>query len=117
MSQGRRALGAHGEELAARWYQAHGYAIVERNWRCRDGELDLIAERDGMVVFCEVKARSSSVFGTGLEAVTRVKQLRIRRLAARWIETRPAGGRPRQVRFDVAAVERGVVVDVVEGAF
>ena len=47
MSQGRRALGAHGEELAARWYQAHGYAIVERNWRCRDGELDVIAERDG----------------------------------------------------------------------
>jgi len=116
MTQGRRVLGAHGEELVARWYRARGYMLVDRNWRCRDGELDVIVERDGTVVFCEVKTRSSAAFGTGLDAVTRVKQLRIRRLAAQWLLTRVPGRRPRQIRFDVAAVT-GEEIDVVEGAF
>jgi len=116
MTQGRRALGAQGEELVARWYRARGYTVVDRNWRCRDGELDVIAERDGTVVFCEVKTRSSAAFGTGLDAVTRVKQLRIRRLAAQWLLTRAGRRRPRHVRFDVAAVT-GQTIDVVEGAF
>jgi len=116
MTQGRRALGAQGEELAARWYQARGYRVVDRNWRCRDGELDVIVERDGTSVFCEVKTRSSAAFGTGLDAVTGVKQLRIRRLAAQWLRTRAPAPRPRQIRFDVAAVT-GEVIQVVEGAF
>ncbi len=116
MTQGRRALGAQGEELVARWYRARGYTVVDRNWRCRDGELDVIVERDGTIVFCEVKTRSSAAFGTGLDAVTRVKQLRIRRLAAQWLRTRASGRRPRQLRFDVAAVT-GDVIEVVEGAF
>ena len=116
MSQAKRVLGAQGEELVARWYRARGYTVVDRNWRCRDGELDLILERDGTIVFCEVKTRSSSAFGTGLDAVTRVKQLRIRRLAAQWLLTRGPARRPRQVRFDVAAVT-AEAIEVVEGAF
>jgi putative endonuclease len=116
MSQANRVLGARGEELVARWYQARGYTVVDRNWRCRDGELDVIVERDGTVVFCEVKTRSSAAFGTGLDAVTRVKQLRIRRLAAQWLLTRASARRPRQVRFDVAAVT-GDAIEVVEAAF
>ena len=116
MTQAKRVLGARGEELVAHWYRARGYTVVDRNWRCRDGELDVIAERDGTVVFCEVKTRTSAAFGTGLDAVTRVKQARIRRLAAQWLLTRPRARRTRRIRFDVAAVS-GDVIDVVTDAF
>ncbi|GAC1312092.1 MAG: YraN family protein [Acidimicrobiales bacterium] len=112
---GRAALGASGEDAAARWYEAAGYTIVARNWRCRDGELDVIAEKGRLYVFCEVKTRRSVAFGLPVEAVDRRKQLRIRRLAARWLaEAAPARGRP--IRFDVASVRDGVV-DVIEDAF
>ncbi|HEV8116070.1 MAG TPA: YraN family protein, partial [Acidimicrobiales bacterium] len=79
----RIALGRAVEERAASWYQAHGYDVVARNWRCREGEVDLVAvrRRDGLVVFCEVKARRSARFGSAAEAVGRNKQARLRRLA------------------------------------
>jgi putative endonuclease len=111
----RRALGAYGEALVARWYEQRGYRVVDRNWRSRSGELDLVVSRPGVLVFCEVKARTSPAFGTGAEAVGRAKRQRIRRLAAEWLAARswPAS----EVRFDVAAVHRGVEVDVVEAAF
>jgi putative endonuclease len=92
--------------------------VVDRNWRCRDGELDIVAAKGSTLVFCEVKARSGSVFGLPAEAVGRTKQARIRRLAARWL----ADNRDRlerrswAVRFDVASVLAGKV-DVIEGAF
>jgi putative endonuclease len=114
VTAGRRALGARGEALAARWYEAHGYTVVARNWRCREGELDLVLARDGTVVFCEVKARSSSAYGSPAEAVTRTKQLRLRRLAMRWLDEQEA--RPARLRFDVAAV-LGSRVEVIEAAF
>lgn len=111
----RRALGARGEDAAAAWYVANGYEIVARNWRCRDGELDLIVRAGRTYVFCEVKARTTDAFGAPVEAVTRDKQQRVRRLAARWLEhdaPRPAA----EIRFDVASV-LGSVVEVLEGAF
>ena len=114
-SSGRRALAEAGENAAADWYLAHGYEVVARNWRCRDGELDLILRRGRQFVFCEVKARTTDAFGAPIEAVGRVKQVRIRRLAARWIEE-AAPVRPTGVRFDVVSVLAGVI-DVVEGAF
>ena len=110
----RRALGASGEEAVAAWYRARGYEIVARNWRCREGELDLIVRAGRAFVFCEVKTRSSDRFGAPVEAVNRAKQDRMRRLAARWIEEAPL--RPREIRFDVASV-RGVDIEVLEGAF
>jgi len=111
----RRALGAHGEELVARWYRQRGYDVLGRNWRSRQGELDLVLGRHGLIVFCEVKARTTMAFGSGAEAVTPAKQARIRRLAAEWLAaTKPDSV---DVRFDVAAVYRGVEVDVVEHAF
>ena len=113
-SPGRR-LGETGEDLAASWYAANGYDVLARNWRCRDGELDLVVALGRLVVFCEVKTRSSERFGTPLEAVTRDKQMRIRRLAARWLED-GAPARPRAIRFDVASVMNGRV-EVLEGAF
>jgi putative endonuclease len=113
----RRALGARGEEAAARWYEARGYRVLARNWRCREGELDLILGRAGEVVFCEVKTRSSLAFGTPAEAVTRTKQRRLRTLAVRWLGEDGAGaGRGAALRFDVAAV-LGDRVEVLEAAF
>jgi putative endonuclease len=110
-----RALGVTGEDMAAAWYVEHGYEVVARNWRCRDGELDLIVRAGRLVVFCEVKARSSDTFGSPAEAVVATKRARIRRLAARWLDEH-RGPRPREIRFDVVAVTGGEVT-VIEGAF
>jgi putative endonuclease len=110
----RRALGASGEEAVAAWYVAQGYEVLERNWRCRAGELDLILRRGRTFVFCEVKTRSSDLFGAPVEAVTREKQVRVRHLAARWLEDAPL--RPTEIRFDVASVLAGRI-EVLEGAF
>jgi putative endonuclease len=114
VTQVRRALGASGEEAVAAWYEGHGYEVMERNWRCRAGELDLILRRGRTFVFCEVKTRSSDAFGAPVEAITRDKQVRLRHLAARWLEDAPM--RPTEIRFDVASVLAGQI-EVLEGAF
>ena len=98
----------------AAWYVSHGYEGVERNWRDKTGELDLILRRGRTFVFCEVKTRSSDAFGAPVEAVTRNKQVRLRHLAARWLEDAPM--RPIDIRFDVASVLAGEI-EVLEGAF
>lgn len=110
----RREVGSSGEDLAAAWYVANGYEVVDRNWRCRHGELDLVLRNGRQVVFCEVKARTGLGFGAPAEAITRDKKQRIRFLAARWLED--AKPRPAEIRFDVAAV-LGDDVEVLEGAF
>ena len=117
-SGSRRALGADGERIAAQWYEAHGYEILDRNWRRREGEVDLIVRLGKTVAFCEVKTRSSDRFGSGAESVLEAKQRRIRRLAARWLsELTPASGRARvDVRFDVVSITAGKV-EVIEDAF
>ncbi|HZM31465.1 MAG TPA: YraN family protein [Acidimicrobiales bacterium] len=116
MAAGRHLrLGAQGEQRAASWYAAQGYVVVARNWRCTDGELDLVVASPDELVFCEVKTRSSDRFGLPAEAVTAVKQRRVRRLAARFLaEAGGAGGR--SLRFDVASVV-GERVEVIEAAF
>ena len=113
-SDPRRALGAQGEALAAAWYEQRGFAVVDRNWRRREGEIDLVLQRDRLVVICEVKARSSTRFGMPFEAVTRAKQVRLRTLGAMWLAER--GVRGVELRFDVASVS-GTAVDVIEAAF
>jgi putative endonuclease len=107
-------LGGFGETLAAAHYRAHGYAVLERNWRCRVGEIDLICARGTTLVVCEVKARTGSAHGHPLEAVTAPKQRRLRRLAAAYL--RQQGRRWPEVRFDVVGVLDGTL-EVVEGAF
>lgn len=97
----------------ARGYEARGYEVLSRNWRCADGELDLVLGRDDEIVFCEVKTRTSSRFGTPGEAVGRAKRRRIRGLAVAWLE---ANGRSGRLRFDVASVLAGRV-DLIENAF
>lgn len=110
-----RDLGARGELAVAEWYLSRGYEVLARNWRCRAGELDLVVRRDGEVVFCEVKTRSSRRFGAPIEAVTPDKRKRLRRLAARWLQE-GGGVRAKGIRFDVASVE-GARVEVLTGAF
>ena len=107
--------------MATAWYQGQGYAVIDRNWRCREGELDLVVSRGPTVVFCEVKTRTGMGFGSPAEAVTRDKQRRLRRLATRWLAERPPGTGWPDVRFDVACVtlRTGTEPDleVIEGAF
>ncbi|MCZ7530667.1 MAG: YraN family protein [Acidimicrobiia bacterium] len=115
----RHALGAAGERLVADRYVARGFEIIDRNWRCRDGELDLVARNGRTIVFCEVKTRTSTAFGAPAEAVTREKQRRLRRLAGRWLEE--TGTHGADVRFDVASVLWPTggepTVTVIEAAF
>jgi putative endonuclease len=117
----RLDLGAKGEELAVAWYTGQGYLVLARNWRCREGELDLVVSRDRCVVFCEVKTRTGTGFGLPAEAVTGEKQRRLRRLATRWLGQQAPSGGFAEVRFDVAAVTlRGGAepdLEVIEGAF
>jgi len=79
------ALGQRGEELAADYLRQAGYRILARNWRCREGEIDIVAADRRVLVACEVKTRSSTRYGTPLEAVTRQKRNRLRRLAVQWV--------------------------------
>ena len=116
----RRTLGDAGEAFAAAWYSDAGYSVLDRNWRCREGELDLVVARPDVVVFCEVKTRRGSAYGAPFEAVTWAKQRRIRGLAARWLAEHP-GNAAATVRFDVASVQavrgRRPMIDVIEAAF
>ena len=99
-------LGQDGEDLAAAYLTEMGMQVLERNWRCADGELDVIArDHDGTLVFCEVKTRSSTLFGEPSEAVGIAKARRIRRLALRWLELHPSS-RGAELRFDVISVVR-----------
>ena len=85
MTKVRQALGAHGERLAERHLTAQGMVVLDRNWRCPAGEIDLVARDGDVLVICEVKTRTSDRFGAPLEAVTARKAARLRRLAAAWL--------------------------------
>ncbi|MEU0464582.1 YraN family protein [Amycolatopsis sp. NPDC006131] len=95
-------LGRWGEDIAARHLQKLGFVVLARNWRCRQGELDLIATNGRTLVICEVKTRTRESFGDPAEAVTEDKVARIRRLAGQWLSIHRVGWC--RVRFDVIAV-------------
>lgn len=113
----RQALGAYGEAVAQRHLAAQGMIVLDRNWRCDLGEIDLVLRDGDVLVVCEVKTRSSTEFGMPHEAVTDVKLERLLRLADRWRESR--GIAPVEVRIDLVAVLRpprgAAVVDHVRG--
>jgi putative endonuclease len=120
MTKARRAVGAYGERVAVAHLRAAGLVLLDRNWRCADGELDIVA-RDGedTLVICEVKTRRSGAYGPPAAAVDRAKARRLRRLAAAWLAA--SGLHPREVRFDVVSVlpqRRGPArVEHLRGAF
>ncbi|MEO9223351.1 MAG: YraN family protein [Mycobacteriaceae bacterium] len=98
----RTELGARGEAVAARYLGRHGLVVLDRNWRCREGEIDLVATDGTTVVIVEVKTRSGTGYGHPAEAVTPRKLARLQRLAQLWLAAHRVGWV--EVRFDVIAV-------------
>ena len=98
------AVGAYGERVAAAHLVAAGMVVLDRNWRCPAGELDIVARDGDVLVFCEVKTRTSTAFGTPLEGVTARKAARLRRLAAAWMHD--SGVHVPDVRIDLVGVLR-----------
>jgi putative endonuclease len=99
----KQLIGALGEEFVAKYLVGKNYQILDRNWRIRDGEIDLVAmSENGIVVFIEVKTRTSIAFGHPLEAITRDKAYRLQRLALAWLTVHHKWGF--EYRIDAAAV-------------
>lgn len=110
-SAANRALGDYGERLACRYLRDRGLRVLERNWRCVRGEIDIVAQDGDCLVVCEVKTRRSGHYGAPFEAVTRRKLCRLRRLAALWLAADGVAGEgaPRpalrgDVRIDVVSI-------------
>lgn len=85
MARASDELGRYGEDLAVAHLENAGFEVLQRNWRCRDGEIDIVARAGSTVVVCEVKTRAGLGFGSPLEAVTRPKLRRLRHLAVQWL--------------------------------
>jgi len=120
MSGERRRLGQFGERIAAARLEAEGYRIVERNFRCREGEVDIIAESNGCLVFVEVRTRRGDAMGEAVDSLTPLKGARITAAAEAYCQGRP--GLPLERRIDVIAVDltlagRVLRVEHIESAF
>ena len=98
----RAVLGARGEALAERFLARLGMSVLDRNWRCREGEIDLVLRDGDEIVVCEVKTRRSTSFGQPVEAITRAKLARLRRLAGCWLAEHEVDARG--VRLDVVGL-------------
>jgi putative endonuclease len=113
----RQALGAYGEDVAARFLTAAGLVLLDRNWRCPDGEIDLVLRDGGVLVVCEVKTRTSYLCGTPHEAITDAKLDRLQRLGQAWLQAHAVVAEG--TRVDLVAVLRPAkgpaVVDHVRG--
>jgi putative endonuclease len=106
-----KALGDYGEDVAVAHLRSAGMVILARQWSCRFGEIDIVARDGSTLVICEVKTRSSTRYGTPLEAVSGRKAMRLRRLAMHWLEVHDID--PPSVRIDVVSVvkpERGAAI-------
>jgi putative endonuclease len=112
-------LGKRGEDVAAEYLSGIGLVVLSRNWRCRGGEVDLVATDGERLIVCEVKTRSGTGYGEPSEGVTPAKAARIRRVAAAWLRTHRVGWC--EIRFDVLAVlcppNGPVTVEHLQGAF
>jgi putative endonuclease len=98
----RGALGQRAEQLCAEALERRGYRVRDRNWRTREGELDIVAENEDTVCFVEVRMRTTDAWGDPSSTVSRVKQQRVIRAALRYLQRRPSG--QRMIRFDVMTV-------------
>ena len=123
----RRDLGGLGEGIAAQHLRDAGYAILERNFRTREGEIDLIASDRRFLVFCEVKTRIGAASAPALGPLAAIggrKRRQLRRMAGQWLSERSAGERPHpsQMRFDAIGIRlspagRVIQLEHLEGAF
>jgi putative endonuclease len=115
----RTVIGSEGERAAAEFLEARGYRILDRNYRTRLGEIDLVAEEGRILVFVEVKVRLNDRFGGPAAAITSAKQARIARLAQQYVMSRRLGERP--CRFDVVLIWGGDPktrrIELLPGAF
>lgn len=101
----RATVGADGEAFAERFLVGCGMQVLDRNWRCSTGEIDLVLRDGDEIVVCEVKTRRSKAFGEPIEAITRAKLGRLRRLAGRWLAAHQVTARG--VRLDIVALHLG----------
>jgi len=119
MANTNQRVGRLGEGLAAELLVGSGMELVDQNWRCPLGEIDIIARDGDTIVFCEVKTRRGTGYGPPAAAVVWAKQQRLRRLAAEWLRT--TGHHARNIRFDVVSVLAGgrgaARVEHLRGAF
>jgi putative endonuclease len=117
VAERRRLLGERGESIAAHHLVSSGMVLLDRNWRCDAGEIDLVLRDGRVLVICEVKTRTSTDYGDPLEAIDQRKVDRLRRLAARWLRVHDC--HPEDVRIDMVGVlappGRPVEVEHVEG--
>ena len=122
MTDKRKALGNRGEDLAAQRLESLGYTIRERNWRCPVGELDIVTEKDGVLIFVEVRTRHGDKFGTPEESINKRKQAKLLETSQTYLEEH--GLEDRNWRIDVVAIEIGkrdevfrmdVIEDAIEG--
>jgi putative endonuclease len=118
MTDARKRLGAAGEDLAAAYLVKQGYKILERNYTCPLGEIDLVARQGKTLVIIEVKTRSHAQFGLPQEAVHHAKQAKLRRLAEYYLKQKQLAAAT--VRFDVVAITlagAGPAVELIQDAF
>jgi len=118
MTMARQELGRLGESLAVEELERRGYAVLERRYRVRGGEIDIVADDGGTLVFVEVKARMDADFGTAAEAVTPWKRRRLVRMAKEYLTRQAVAGRA--CRFDVVAIMLNgsqPAIDVFQNAF
>ncbi|MCL2787531.1 MAG: YraN family protein [Micrococcales bacterium] len=120
VAEGNRQLGLRGEQVAAAFLESWGHEILDRNWRGRDGEIDLVARHGEVLVIVEVKTRSGWGFGAPAAAITQKKYARLRRLAAQWLDEHEV--RVAEVRIDIVGViltdpPETATIDHIMGAF
>jgi len=123
MTLKKKELGAKGEEIAVRYLKRRGYRIIERNYRIRLGEIDIIAEQGDDLVFIEVKTRSGTHYGSPFESITVQKQMQLSKVALEYINKQGCNKRP--ARFDVVGIEFQVggntfqetVIELLQNAF
>ena len=119
MEDTRKVLGARGEDLAVKYLKKKGYKVIERNYRCQRGEIDLVARQGDTLVFVEIKSRSSSGFGLPQEAVDRFKQDKLIEVARAYLAERRLT-EDISMRFDVVAVQltaTGPDIELIKDAF
>jgi putative endonuclease len=120
MLDSRKELGARGEKLAARFLKRRGYKIIQRNYRCKLGEIDIIAQQDKTIVFVEVRTKQTERFGAPQYSITATKRRQISKVALSYIREKRLMGQ--SCRFDVMAVifspeSRKPRIDHIQNAF